>query len=58
MIDPLPESIEEGADLQTGQRGAEAEVGTETERDVMVRRAGEVEGLGVSKWAGSRFAAP
>ena len=47
MIDPLPESIEEGADLQTGQRGAEAEVGTETERDVMVRRAGEVEGLGV-----------
>ena len=47
MVDPLPESIEEGADLQTGQRGAEAEVGAEAERDVMVRRAGEVEGLGV-----------
>ena len=37
MVDPLPESIEEGADLQSGQRGAETEVGAEAESVSAVR---------------------
>jgi len=44
-VDTLPQPVEERADLEPGQRRAEAEVGAEAERQVVVGGPGDVEGI-------------
>src|SRR3954452_3060907 len=47
LAHPAHELLEEHLDLEACERGAEAEVGSEPEGDVVVRRAGDVVALGI-----------